>query len=92
MKRRTTILHICIATLIVTGLSLGVGRAQSPSPTKSSTLSEKDKSFMRKAAKGGMMEVAMGRVAEQNAQSGDVKSFICQVRSPVRNGAQIRLT
>jgi putative membrane protein len=30
---------------------------------------------MRKAAKGGMMEVAMGKVAEQNAQSEDVKSF-----------------
>ncbi len=30
---------------------------------------------MRKAAKGGMMEVAMGRLAAQNAQSDDVKSF-----------------
>jgi putative membrane protein len=30
---------------------------------------------MRKAAKGGTMEVAMGRLAEQNAQSDDVKSF-----------------
>ncbi len=30
---------------------------------------------MRKAAKGGMMEVAMGRLAKQNGQSEDVKSF-----------------
>ena len=30
---------------------------------------------MRKAAKGGMMEVALGRVAMQNGQSDDVKSF-----------------
>ena len=30
---------------------------------------------MKKAAKGGMMEVTMGKVAEQNAQSDDVKSF-----------------
>ena len=30
---------------------------------------------MKKAAKGGMMEVAMGRMAEQKGQSDDVKSF-----------------
>ena len=30
---------------------------------------------MHKAAKGGMMEVAMGRLAEQKGQSEDVKSF-----------------
>jgi len=39
------------------------------------TLSAKDKAFMRKAAKGGMMEVAMGKLAEQNGQSEDVKTF-----------------
>src|SRR5207247_1484020 len=38
-------------------------------------LSAKDKIFMKKAAKGGMMEVTMGKMAEQNAQSDDVKSF-----------------
>ena len=30
---------------------------------------------MKKAAKDGMMEVTMGKVAEQNAQNDDVKSF-----------------
>jgi len=30
---------------------------------------------MKKAAKGGTMEVAMGKLAEQNGQSPDVKSF-----------------
>ena len=30
---------------------------------------------MHKATKGGMMEVAMGRLAEQKGQSDDVKSF-----------------
>ena len=39
------------------------------------TLSAKDKGFMQKAAKGGMMEVAMGKMAAQNGQSADVKSF-----------------
>jgi len=75
MSKRMTILQICAATLIVTGLGLGIGWAQSSSESKTSALSEKDKKFMHKAAKGGMMEVAMGKVAEQNAQSDDVKSF-----------------
>lgn len=43
--------------------------------TSGTNLSAKDKEFMKKAAKGGMMEVAMGKVAEQNGQSADVKSF-----------------
>ena len=30
---------------------------------------------MKKAARGGMMEVAMGRMAEQKGQSDDIKSF-----------------
>jgi len=39
------------------------------------SISAKDRAFMKKAAKGGMMEVAMGKLAEQNGQSDDVKSF-----------------
>ena len=41
----------------------------------SSSLSEKDKTFIKKAAKGGAMEVEMGNLAVQNAKSDDVKSF-----------------
>jgi putative membrane protein len=46
----------------------GLAMAQNP-------LSAKDRAFMKKAAKGGIMEVAMGKLAEQNGQSDDVKSF-----------------
>jgi putative membrane protein len=74
MKTHTTILQVCIVAVIA-GLGIGLATAQPPSESKSSTLSEKDKAFMKKATKGGMMEVAMGRMAEQNAQSEDVKSF-----------------
>ena len=49
--------------------------AQNAPAAKGSSLSVKDKTFMKKAAKGGMMEVAMGKLAEQNGQSEDVKSF-----------------
>jgi putative membrane protein len=68
--------QFCVLPLAVASLSLaGVATAQDAPPGKSSSLSVKDKTFMKKAARGGMMEVAMGTLAEQNAQSEDVKSF-----------------
>src|SRR6187401_1371863 len=69
--------QFCILALVVGALSLvGAARAADTTPTGGgSSLSEKDKTFMKKAAKGGMMEVAMGNLAEQNGQSEDVKSF-----------------
>jgi putative membrane protein len=77
MKTKITrISQFCIVTLTVLALSFaGVARAQNTPAGKSSSVSEKDKTFMKKAAKGGMMEVAMGRLAEQKGQSEDVKSF-----------------
>ena len=64
------------------GLS-GAASAQSPksksdsnsNKAKASTLSSADKAFIKDAAKGGMMEVAMGRVAEKNASNNEVKNF-----------------
>jgi putative membrane protein len=77
MKSKVTIIsQFCAIPLIVTVLSLaGVAMAEDAPAKKSSSLSVKDKTFMKKAAKGGMMEVAMGNLAEQNGQSEDVKSF-----------------
>jgi len=70
------VLQFCVLTLTVAALSVaGVAMAQDTPAAKSSSLSVKDKTFMKKAAKGGMMEVAMGKLAEQNGQSEDVKSF-----------------
>lgn len=63
---------VCILAVTIGAISLtGAVRAAD----SASSLSDKDKTFMKKAAKGGMMEVAMGQVAEQKAQSEDVKSF-----------------
>ena len=78
MKTKIRIVsQFCILALAVGALSLvGAARAADTTPTGGgSSLSEKDKTFMKKAAKGGMMEVTMGKVAEQNGQSDDVKSF-----------------
>jgi putative membrane protein len=49
--------------------------ATTKAETGAGSLSAKDKTFMKNAAKGGMMEVAMGKMAEQNGQSQDVKAF-----------------
>ena len=57
-----------LALAVVSFSFAGLAMAQNPP-------SAKDKTFMTKAAKGGMMEVAMGKLAEQNGQSDDVKSF-----------------
>ena len=68
--------QLCILALTVAALSLaGVATAETTPAGQSSSLSAKDKTFMKKAAKGGMFEVAMGTLAEQNAQNEDVKSF-----------------
>jgi putative membrane protein len=78
MKTKIQIVsHLCILALAIGAISLiGAVRAADTTPTGGgSSLSEKDKTFMKKAAKGGTMEVAMGQVAEQKAQSEDVKSF-----------------
>jgi putative membrane protein len=78
MKTKIQIVsHLCILALVIGAISLiGAVRAAGTTPTGGgSSLSEKDKTFMKKAAKGGTMEVAMGQVAEQKAQSEDVKSF-----------------
>ena len=68
--------QLCVLALVIGAMSLtGAARAEITPSGDGSSLSAKDKTFMKKAAKGGMMEVAMGQVAEQKAQSDDVKSF-----------------
>ena len=66
--------HILAVMIILIGLT-GAVRAADTASTSTTSLSKKIKTFMKKAAKGGTMEVAMGRVAEQKAQSDDVKSL-----------------
>jgi len=77
MKTKITIIpQFCTTFLTVLALTIaGVATAQDTPAGKSSSVSAADKLFMKKAAKGGMMEVAMGKVAEQKGQSEDVKSF-----------------
>jgi putative membrane protein len=53
----------------------GTSKSKSTTASTGHNLSAADKAFMKDAAKGGMMEVAMGRVAEQNATDKEVKNF-----------------
>ena len=78
-----------VVALIAGGLCLGVSaqaaqkkEESKPSPSASTSkspatpaLSAKDKSFMKEAAQGGMMEVEMGKMAQQKGKSADVKKI-----------------
>src|SRR4051812_28138794 len=91
MKKLFPLVSRIAVALIAGGLCLGVSAqaAQkkeeskpSASPSASTmkspappALSAKDKSFMKEAAQGGMMEVDMGKVAQQKGKSADVKKF-----------------
>jgi putative membrane protein len=67
---------LCILAVLIGAISLAaMAKAETTRTGADSSLSAKDKTFMKKAAKGGTMEVTMGKMAEQNAQSDDVKSF-----------------
>jgi putative membrane protein len=54
-------------------------KSKSDNKAKGDKLSSGDKAFMKDAAEGGMMEVAMGRVAEKNASDSQVKNFGAQM-------------
>jgi putative membrane protein len=82
----TVFSRIAVVAMIGAGLCLGVSaqaaqkkeekKAEQPSKSPATTaLSDKDKAFMKEAAKGGMMEVDMGKMAQQKGKSADVKKF-----------------
>jgi len=51
------------------------GHMATPGQAQKQKLSEKDKSFAKEAAMGGMAEVELGKLAQQNAQNDEVKQF-----------------
>lgn len=91
MKKQVILFsRIGVVALIGAGLCLGVSaqaaqkkeekktEQPSASPSKSpatAALNAKDKSFMKEAAQGGMMEVEMGKMAQQKGKSADVKKI-----------------
>ena len=82
-------LFLQMAVVALIGLGISAQGAEkkdekktSPSPSASTSkspataaLSDKDRSFMKDAAKGGMMEVEMGKMAQQKGKSAEVKKI-----------------
>ena len=88
MKNQLTLIsQLAVVALLGAGLTLGVSAqaaekktdqpSTSPakSPATTATLSDKDKSFMKEAAMGGMMEVDMGKMAQTKGKSAEVKKI-----------------
>jgi putative membrane protein len=75
MKNRLLISTAIIVLSLAGSAAFAKTEEANKSSEKSHSLSSADKAFIKEAAKGGMMEVAMGRVAEKNASNADVKKF-----------------
>lgn len=64
--RKSVISILAVTVLLITGITVAYAVG---------TLSAKEKAFMKKAAVGGLMEVQLGQMAQQNASSQEVKDF-----------------
>ncbi len=66
------------ASLLLVGMAVGQSNPPVNDNTKSTAnggVPTSDRKFMDKAAQGGMAEVELGQLAEQNGQSAEVKAF-----------------
>ena len=67
------------ASLLLVGMTVAQNNTMSNSENTKSTANggvpTSDRHFMDKAAQGGMAEVELGQLAQQNAQNADVKAF-----------------
>src|SRR6476469_2836528 len=86
MKPLTLLFRTAVIAVIGLGLSAQAADKKEEKKTDQSSattskspatasLSQKDKSFMKEAAEGGMMEVEMGKMAQQKGKSADVKKI-----------------
>jgi putative membrane protein len=79
MMRRATVIFLGATSLLVA--SAGVGRAvEDPRPADAAAApAAQPTSFLQKAAMGGLAEVELGKLAQQNASSAEVKRFASQM-------------
>lgn len=70
------------ASLLLVGMAMAQNSMPNNSNTKSSAngaVPTSDRHFMDKAAQGGLAEVELGQLAEQNAQNSEVKAFAARM-------------
>ncbi len=77
MKNQTILLTALAAgALCLSGSAFAADPKASPKPSAASVeLDSQDKDFIMEAAKGGMMEVDMGKMAQQQGKSAEVKKI-----------------
>lgn len=76
MRIRHALLSTAAIALVAAMPAFAQQPAGGPRPAMSQReLSQQDMSFMKEAAAGGMAEVALGKLAEQNAANPEVKQF-----------------
>ncbi len=76
MQKFKSIAGIFVAIFLVTGgMSAVHGQQSKTGSTKQSSVSSKDKKFVDKALRGGMLEVALGKEAARKTTNSEVKTF-----------------
>jgi len=68
-----------LAGVAIAGLGIAAYAADPMTTATGGNLARSDRSFVTKAGVGGMEEVALGQLAEQNAQSQAVKDFAARM-------------
>ena len=75
MEIQKRVLAIFGSSLLLSILGFAQAGGTSPAMPSTQKPTTVDRTFMEKAAQGGMAEVALGKLAEQNGQSQGVKDF-----------------
>ena len=74
MTRRITFSSSLLIAILVLGAQFALGADSKSDPSKSK-VGDEDAQFAREAASGGMMEVQLGKIAQERASSSQVKEF-----------------
>lgn len=73
---RYSLIALAVGALCLSGSAFAADPSAAPKDKNAKmAMDEKDKDFMMEAGKGGMDEVAMGKMAEKQGQSSEVKDF-----------------